>query len=47
MVHGLPSALDERIRAQLEAERKEVEKLILELSKRKEGIMEALIELSR
>ncbi len=43
----MASSIDERMRAQLEAERKEVEKLILELSRKKESIIDALIELSR
>lgn len=44
---GMGAQLDDMIRMQLEAERKEVERLIIELAKKKESIIDALIELSR
>ena len=46
MVLTMNSNIDEKLRAQLEAESKEVERLITELSK-KESIIDALIELLR
>jgi len=38
---------NEKLRRQLEAERREIEKLLMKLSKRKNAIMNALTGLSR